>query len=102
MARSGPNGPPLSTIQALAIASQFGITLAVSVGLGLFVGQWLDGVAHTSIVFTLVGVLLGLVAAAASGVTLYRSAMRKGGFEVSARSTPAKTDDAPPDDDATL
>jgi F0F1-type ATP synthase assembly protein I len=94
MARSGSNGPTLSTLQAVAIASQFGVTLAVSVGLGLFVGGWLDGVAHTSFVFTLVGVLLGLAAGAMSGMTIYRAAMRKGGFERQARTTTSKRDTA--------
>jgi ATP synthase protein I len=77
MAGSGRNGPALSTIQAVAIASQFGVSLAVAVGLGLFLGQWLDGVVHTSPVFTLLGVFLGLAGGVSSGVTIYRSAMRK-------------------------
>jgi ATP synthase protein I len=77
MAGSGRNGPALSTIQAVAIASQFGVALAAAVGLGLFVGQWLDGVTHTSPVFTLLGVFLGLAGGVSSGVTIYRSAMRK-------------------------
>jgi F0F1-type ATP synthase assembly protein I len=94
MARSGSNGPNLSTMEAVAIASQFGVTLAVAVGLGLFVGQWLDGVAHTSFVFTLIGVLLGLAAGATSGVTIYRAAMRKGGFERQARPSTSGQDKA--------
>jgi F0F1-type ATP synthase assembly protein I len=81
-------------MEAVAIASQFGVTLAVSVGLGLFVGQWLDGVAHTSFVFMLIGVLLGLAAGAMSGMTVYRAAMRKGGFERQARTTKSGPDTA--------
>jgi F0F1-type ATP synthase assembly protein I len=69
--------PTLSTVQALAVASQFGITLAVSVVVGYFVGQWLDGRLGTGIIFSLIGVLLGLVAAVTGTIGLYRSAMRK-------------------------
>ncbi len=70
-------GPTVTTVQALAVASQFGITLAVSVVLGYFVGQWLDERLRTGILFTLIGVLLGLVGAAMNTVRLYRALMRK-------------------------
>src|SRR3712207_2585044 len=69
--------PTLSIVQALVVASQFGFTLVVSVGLGLVVGQWLDGQFHTGIVFTLIGVFAGLAAAATGTVSLYRAALRR-------------------------
>jgi len=78
--------PSLSVVQSLAIASQFGITLAVSVVLGVFVGQWLDTRFNTGIIFTLIGVLLGLVAAATSTVRIYRAFLR-GATTESARPT---------------
>ena len=77
--------PTVTTLQALAVASQFGITLAVSVVLGYFVGQWLDGRLHTGIIFTLIGVLLGLVGAAISTVRLYRATLRRAQPESSAQ-----------------
>lgn len=70
-------GPTVTTVQALAVASQFGISLAVSVVLGYFVGQWIDGHLGTGIIFTLIAVLLGLVAAVSNTVRLYRALMRK-------------------------
>jgi len=70
-------GPTVTTFQALAVASQFGISLAVSVVLGYFVGQWIDGHLGTGIIFTLIAVLLGLVAAVSNTVRLYRALMRK-------------------------
>ena len=70
-------GPTVTTFQALAVASQFGISLAVSVVLGYFVGQWIDGHLGTGIIFTLIAVLLGLVAAVINTVRLYRALMRK-------------------------
>jgi ATP synthase protein I len=70
-------GPTVTTVQALAVASQFGITLAVSVVLGFFAGQWLDDHLNTRPLFTLIGVLLGLVASVLNTVRLYRALMLK-------------------------
>jgi len=70
-------GPTITTFQAVAVASQFGITLAVSVVLGYFVGQWLDDRFKTGVLFILIGVLLGLVGAAMNTVRLYRALLRK-------------------------
>jgi ATP synthase protein I len=79
MARSpsDPKAPTLTIIQALAVASQFGITLVVAVVLGFFVGQWLDSRLNTGIIFTLIGVLLGLAGTVVSFVNLYRITMRR-------------------------
>jgi len=70
-------GPSVTTVQALAVASQFGITLAVSVVLGYFAGQWLDEHLNTGVFFTLIGVLLGLVGSILNTVRLYRALMLK-------------------------
>jgi F0F1-type ATP synthase assembly protein I len=59
------------------VASQFGVTLAVSVVLGYFAGHWLDDRLNTGIIFTLIGVLLGLVGSVINTVRLYRALMRK-------------------------
>jgi ATP synthase protein I len=68
--------PSVTTVQALAVASQFGITLAVAVVLGYFAGHWLDDRLNTGIIFTLIGVLLGLVGSMINTVRLYRAVMR--------------------------
>lgn len=78
-------GPSVTTFQALAVASQFGITLAVSVVLGFFAGQWLDGHLNTGVIFTLIGVLFGLVASAMNTVRLYRALLRKAAGETNSR-----------------
>ena len=74
-------GPTVTTVQALAVASQFGITLAVSVVLGYFAGHWLDDRLNTGIIFTLIGVLLGLVGAVLNTVRLYRTLFQKSGID---------------------
>ena len=92
-------GPSITTVQALAVASQFGITLAVSVVLGYFIGHWLDDRLNTSVIFTLIGVLLGLVGATINTVRLYRALLRKSESEWHAQTTEsARTaDDGKPD-----
>src|ERR1700681_2581114 len=88
-----------TTVQSLAVASQFGITLAIFVVLGVLAGQWLDGRLNTDILFTLIGVLLGLVAAATNTVRLYRALLRRSESEWHAQTTEsARTaDDGKPD-----
>lgn len=76
-------GPTVTTVQALAVASQFGILLAVCVVLGYFAGHWLDDRLNTGILFTLIGVLLGLVAAVLNTVRLYNALMRRQQFSSS-------------------
>jgi len=92
--------PSITTVQSLAVASQFGITLAVSVILGIFAGQWLDGRLNTGFpLFTLIGVLLGLVAASTNTVRLYRATLRKSESEWHAQTTESArmADDGKPD-----
>lgn len=52
-------------IQGMAMASQIGIFLALSVAIGWFVGQWLDGWLGTApwlmILFTLFGIAAGFL-----------------------------------------
>jgi F0F1-type ATP synthase assembly protein I len=94
--------PTVTTVQALAVASQFGITLAISVVLGYFVGHWLDERLNTSPIFTLIGVLLGLVAAVLNTVRLYRAFMARVEFDTHARTAPSARgarDGKPPDED---
>ena len=92
--------PGITTVQSLAVASQFGITLAVAVILGILAGQWLDSRLNIGIpLFTLIGVLLGLVGAATNTVRLYQATLRKSESEWHAQTTEsARTaDDGKPD-----
>lgn len=69
--------PNLSTWQALALAAQFGATLAVAVGLGILVGSFLDGRLGTGILFTLLGVFGGLASAVIGVVQLMNFVQRR-------------------------
>ena len=91
-AAPGPKWPGLTTAQSLAVASQFGVSLAVGVGLGLIAGQWLDGVAHTAPVFTLIGVLAGLILGMSSVVALFRATLRSSEREWRSSSGPRRPD----------
>src|SRR3954447_16909561 len=74
---SNRTGPSVTTFQALAVASQFGITLAVSVVLGYFAGHWLDERLNTGLIFTLISVLLRLAASISNPARVYRALLRK-------------------------
>ena len=87
-ASPGQNWPGLTTTQSLAVASQFGVSLAVGVALGLVAGQWLDGQIHTGYVFTLIGVLAGLILGSSSIVAVYRATLRSSEREWRDESTP--------------
>ena len=86
--------PGLTTAQSLAVASQFGVSLAVGVGLGLLSGQWLDGQVHTGVLFTLVGVFVGLVLGITSVVALYRATLRSSQLEWRGRSPSANDENS--------
>lgn len=68
----------LSTVEALLIVSQIGFAFAAAVAVGLFLGNWLDSVLHTSPVFVLLGALAGTAAGIASAVQLARFGNKDG------------------------
>lgn len=52
-----------STLRALAIISQLGLSIAIPLAAGIILGIWLDGQFHTSPWLTLAGIALGMVVA---------------------------------------
>lgn len=66
-----PPGPP-APLLALARFSGHGLTLAVSTGMFLFLGWWVDGKLGTTPVLTILGAMLG---AAAGFYSLLRDLM---------------------------
>jgi hypothetical protein len=64
--------PNLKTWQALGIVTQFGVTCAVAVGLGYFVGSWLDSRLGTGLIFSLIGALGGMVASIISNLQMIK------------------------------
>lgn len=67
--------------------------------LGFLAGQWVDGRLNTGIIFSLIGVLLGLVAAITSAVRLYRATLNKSAAEWRARATESAPDVTDENDD---
>jgi F0F1-type ATP synthase assembly protein I len=67
---AGPGGPkPLPSAAAFL---GMGLSAAVCVGIGVFLGVWADGAWHTSPLCLLIGLALGLVAAVSLIVTQIR------------------------------
>ena len=62
-----------SVWKALGLATTFGLTAALLVAAGVVGGRWLDGVTHTSPLFTILGLLIGLVV---GGVIFIRQVSR--------------------------
>lgn len=61
--------PKSSAWHTLGIVGSVGVQFVVSVGGSLLLGAWLDAQLETGWTFTLVGLVLGLIA---SGVVVYR------------------------------
>ncbi|MFN8523001.1 MAG: AtpZ/AtpI family protein [Chloroflexota bacterium] len=64
--------PALTTLQALGVVTQFGVTCAVAVGLGYFVGSWLDSLLGTRYLFTILLALGGMISAIAGTLQLLK------------------------------
>lgn len=74
--------PNLRAWEALGVVTQFGVTCAVAVWLGFLLGNWLDSLLGTGIVFSLFFSLGGMISAVTSTYQLLklmarRSASRK-------------------------
>jgi Putative F0F1-ATPase subunit Ca2+/Mg2+ transporter len=80
--------PDLKTWQALGIVTQFGVTCAVAVWLGYFVGSWLDSLLGTRIVFALLGALGGMVASILSTIQLLKYVGRRVGSAPPPKNSP--------------
>ena len=67
---------PLGTWQAIGIVTQFGVTCAVAVWLGYFLGSWLDARLGTGLIFSLICALGGMISAVTSTVVVIRRLQR--------------------------
>ena len=73
-----PDGDQFTVWRAFALATQFGATLGICVGIAVYIGEQLDARLHTAPLFILVCILLGLIVGTASGVQLIRLSLRRG------------------------
>jgi uncharacterized membrane protein len=69
--------PNLTTLQALGIVTQFGVTCAVAVWLGYLVGSWLDSRLGTGFLLSLIGAIGGMISAIIGTIQLLHYAMRR-------------------------
>lgn len=68
---------PLGAWQAIGIVTQFGVTCAVAVWLGYFLGSWVDARLGTGLIFSLIGALGGMISAITSTVAMIRRLQRR-------------------------
>jgi ATP synthase protein I len=71
--------PNLGTWEALGIVTQFGVTCAVAVWLGFLLGNWIDGLLGTGIVFSLILSIGGMISAATGTYKLLKVLARRRG-----------------------
>ena len=69
--------PSLRAWEALGIVTQFGVTCAVAVWLGLFLGNLLDGLLGTGILISLICALGGMILAVTSTYQLLKLMARR-------------------------
>ncbi len=62
-------------LEHLGLIIQMGLTIVVAILLGFFGGQWLDGRLETGMVFTFVGLALGVASGFRSAYELVRRAL---------------------------
>lgn len=62
----------LNTWEALGIVTQFGVTCAVAVALGFYLGNWVDGRLGTGILFSLIGAVGGMISSVMSTLRLLK------------------------------
>ena len=67
----------LGTWQAIGIVTQFGVTCAVAVWLGYFLGSWVDARLGTGLIFSLIGALGGMISAVTSTVVMLQRLQRR-------------------------
>jgi F0F1-type ATP synthase assembly protein I len=67
-----------TVMRAFALAAQFGVSLGVCVAIGVYGGEQLDAHFHSSPIFILVCIFVGLIAGTVSGIQLIRLSLRRG------------------------
>ncbi len=67
--------PPPSVWGSLALVGQLGLTIALPIALFAILGNYLDGVLHTSHVFILCGLLLGLISGIYGAYRLFKRSL---------------------------
>ncbi len=67
----------LGAWHAIGIVTQFGVTCAVAVSLGYFLGSWLDNRLGTGLIFSLICALGGMISAVTSTVAIIQRLQRR-------------------------
>jgi len=69
--------PNLRAWEALGIVTQFGVTCAVAVWLGFLLGNWIDGLLRTGVLFSILLALGGMIAAVTGTYQMLKAIARR-------------------------
>lgn len=69
----------LNTWEAIGVVTQFGVTCAVAVWLGFLLGNWIDGLLGTGLIFSLICALGGMISAVTSTVKILQHLQQRRG-----------------------
>jgi F0F1-type ATP synthase assembly protein I len=83
--KGSPDG---SRFTAWALVGQLGLTMAASIVFGILLGLWLDGIAGTRPLFTLLFSLIGITAGSLAGYRAVASVFAQFDSERAARTAP--------------
>ncbi len=61
---------------SMSLLTQVGLVVVISIIIGLLLGQWLDGLLGTRLVFSLLGMLLGIGGGMVSAFRLLQKAFK--------------------------
>lgn len=75
--RNGQQNPQDEEFNAVAFASQFGISVALPVVGGAFLGQYLDNLFHTTPKMTLSGIMIGMLLSITNAYFLIKKLISK-------------------------
>ena len=65
-----------TVLYSLSLISQVGLIISISILVGILAGRWLDRLLNSNIIFSLIGIIFGLLGGLYSAYKLLESALK--------------------------